>query len=274
MLGAIAGDIIGQPYEFRPIKTTEFELINCNKNVFTDDSVMTIAVCMGIMNAGLDAEDKKIYEEIQESMQKYGRAFPYAGYGASFDRWIYSENPKPYNSWGNGSAMRVSSVAWLFSDNLEKALSVAALSAKITHNHLEGIKGAVAAAHCIWMALNGFTKDRIKSEVEAKYYLLDSTCDEIRPDYQFDVSCMGTMPVAIQCFLEGNNYEEVVRLAVSMGGDSDTLACIAGGIAEAYYGLPPYIAGMTMRVLPEKLRRDVERFREKTVLCTWDWLSR
>lgn len=262
MLGAIAGDIIGQPYEFRPIKTTDFKLIDCHKNTFTDDSVMTLAVCRGILNAGLKADDSKIYEEMQKSMQAYGRAFPYAGYGASFDRWIYADDPKPYNSWGNGSAMRVSSVAWLFADNLEKTLSVASLSAEITHNHPEGVKGAAATAHCIWMALNGFSKDEIKTEVERKYYLLDSTCDKIRPDYHFDVSCMGTMPVAIQCFLEGNNYEEVVRLAVSMGGDSDTLACIAGGIAEAYYGLPPYIAKQVMEILPEELQKDIEKFRE------------
>ena len=260
MIGAIAGDIIGQPYECRPIKTMDFPLLDEELNRYTDDSVMTLAICKAILDAGKNAEDDILFEAMKNAMQEYGRKYWNAGYGGMFARWIVMENPQPYGSYGNGSAMRVSSVAWIYRENLERALHVAKMSAEITHNHPEGIKGAVAATHCMWMSLNGLGKDEIRKELAEKYYPLENSCDEIRKTYFFDATCQGTVPVAIQCFLEGNSYEQTVRLAVSMGGDSDTLAAIAGGIAEAYYGVPPYVVRKVMKILPEELRSDVLRF--------------
>ncbi|MGN1139845.1 MAG: ADP-ribosylglycohydrolase family protein [Oliverpabstia sp.] len=236
MLGAIAGDMIGQPYEFMVgMKTTDFELLNVERNLFTDDSVMTIAIAKGILDAG---------------------------YGSSFYNWLYQENPRPYNSWGNGSAMRVGSIAWFFQDDLYRTLDVARISAELTHNHPEGIKGAVSTAHVIWLALNEYEKVEIRNIIKDKYYVLNKNCDEIRKEYRFDVSCQGTVPVAIECFLEGNNYEEVVRLAVSMGGDSDTLACIAGSMAEAYYGVPYSIKKKVYQILPEDLADCLNQFND------------
>ncbi|WP_373218807.1 ADP-ribosylglycohydrolase family protein [Ruminococcus sp. 5_1_39BFAA] len=265
MLGAIAGDIIGQPYEFmQNMKTTDFELLNIERNLFTDDSVMTIAIAKGILEAGINASDEALSEKMKECMISYGRRYPNAGYGSSFHHWIYQENPRPYNSWGNGSAMRVGSVAWLFQNDLCRTLDVARLSrsAELTHNHPEGIKGAVSTAHIIWMALNEYDKSEIRDTVEDKYYKLDRNCDVIRKEYRFDVSCQGTVPVAIECFLEGNNYEEIVRLAVSMGGDSDTLACIAGSMAEAYYGVPYSIKKKVYQILPADLLACLHQFND------------
>lgn len=275
MIGAIAGDIIGEPYEFMPgMKTADFELLNIYRNRFTDDSVMTAAVAKGIMEAGVNASDEELSESIKKNMIKYGRNHKNAGYGTSFLQWLYEENPQPYNSWGNGSAMRVGSVAWFYEESLPRALEVAKISAELTHNHPEGVKGAVSTTHVIWMALNGYDKDEIRKIVNKRYYKLDKDCDEIRKDYQFDVSCQGTVPVAIECFLEGNNYEEVVRLAVSMGGDADTLACIAGSMAEAYYGVPYTIKKSAMTVLSVDLIEVLKLFEEyvsnKLMVCMND----
>ncbi len=265
MIGAIAGDIIGQPYERRPIKTMDFQLLDEALNVYTDDSVMTLAICKAILEVGKNADDDTLSEAMKNAMQGYGRKYRNAGYGGMFANWIVEEDPQPYGSYGNGSAMRVSSIAWIYKENLERALHVAKMSAEITHNHPEGIKGAVATTHCMWMSLNGFEKDEIRKEIEEKYYPLERSCDEIRKIYFFDASCQGTVPVAVQCFLEGSSYEQAVRLAVSMGGDSDTLAAIAGGMAEAYYGVPPYVVGKAMNILPKELRRDVMRFWKYTI---------
>lgn len=263
MLGAIAGDMIGQPYEFMVgMKTTDFELLNVGRNLFTDDSVMTIAVAKGILEAGVNASDEELSETMKKYMIMYGRKHPRAGYGSAFYKWLYEEKPHPYNSWGNGSAMRVSSVAWFFADDLHRTLDVARLSAELTHNHPEGIKGAVSTAHVIWLALNGYDKGKIRDIVEDTYYVLDKNCDEIRKDYRFDVSCQGTVPVAIECFLEGDNYEQVVRLAVSMGGDADTLACIAGGMAEAYYGVPYSIRRKVYKILSADLIDCLNQFND------------
>lgn len=254
LLGAIAGDMIGQPYEFMVgMKTTDFELLNIERNLFTDDSVMTIAIAKAILDAGVKASDEELSKMMKKCMIMYGKKHPYAGYGSSFYNWLYQENPRPYNSWGNGSAMRVGSVAWFFQDDLYRTLDVAKISAELTHNHPEGIKGAVSTAHVIWLALNEYDKVEIRNIIKDKYYSLNKNCDEIRKGYKFDVSCQGTVPVAIECFLEGNNYEDVVRLAVSMGGDSDTLACIAGSMAEAYYGVPYSIKKKVYQILPDDL---------------------
>lgn len=241
MYGAILGDIIGQPYEFdRGKKTKDFPLF-CNNPRFTDDSVMTIAVYDGILNAGLTADEKTMKDAIITSMHTWGHKHPYVGYGRKFFFWIASKDTKPYGSLGNGSAMRVSSVGWLF-DTLEHTREVARWSAEVTHNHPEGIKGAESIASVIWLARNGKSKSEIKDYVIKEFgYDLTRTCDEIRPTYHHIESCPQTCPEAITAFLEGNDFEDVIRTAVSLGGDCDTLTAIATSMAEAFYGMPNHL---------------------------------
>ena len=238
MYGAILGDIIGQPYEFdRGNKTKEFPLF-CKNPRFTDDSVMTIAICDGILKAGLDADENTMKTAMITSMQLWGHKYPHAGYGGRFYQWLAMEKTKPYKSWGNGSAMRVSSVGWLF-ESLERTREVARWSAEVTHNHPEGVKGAESIASVIWMARNGNFKSQIKEYVIREFgYDLSRTCDQIRPNYHHVESCQETCPEAITAFLEGNSFEDVIRTAVSLGGDCDTLTDIATAMAEAFYGLP------------------------------------
>jgi len=225
MIGAIAGDIIGSVYESYPIKTKKFPLFH-TRCTFTDDSVLTIAVAKAILETG----------EYRKVVWETAREYPHAGYGGSFIRWILSDNPKPYNSWGNGSAMRVSPVGWAF-DTVEAVLREAAKTAAISHNHPEGIKGAQATALAVFLARVTKDKKHIKKEISQRFgYNLNRTVDTIRPSYGFDVSCAGTVPEAVIAFLDSVSYEDAVRNAISLGGDSDTLACITGGIAEAYYG--------------------------------------
>jgi ADP-ribosylglycohydrolase len=229
MLGALAGDIIGSIYERNPIKTKEFPLFlpSCH---FTDDSVLTIAIAQAILQG----------QDYQSAVWTMGRKYPDAGYGGTFIRWLTSLEPKPYNSWGNGSAMRVSPIAYAFTD-VEEVLHEAARSATITHNHPEGIKGAQAIALAIFLAKNGSDKNEIRHEISNRFgYDLTVTVDRMRPTYDFDVSCQGTVPAALIAFLDADSYEDAVRNAVSLGGDSDTLASISGGIAEAYYGTVPF----------------------------------
>lgn len=238
MYGAILGDMVGAPYEFdRGNKSKDFEM--WNKRVrFTDDTVMTISVADAILTAGKDSSEKEIKEALVEKMQAWGRKYPNFGYGGRFVHWLGSRNPKPYGSYGNGSAMRVSSVGWLY-DTIEKTREVARWTAEVTHNHPEGIKGAEATASAIFMARTGATKEEIKQYVIQEFgYDLSRTCDEIRPGYFHDESCQKTVPEAITAFLEGKDFEDVIRTAVSLGGDCDTLTCIAGGMAEAFYGIP------------------------------------
>jgi len=259
MLGAILGDIIGSPYEFdmNNIKTTEFPLFNqCSG--FTDDTVMTIAVAEELMNGYGDTE--KTAFEITKSMRALGHKYPQAGYGVNFSGWLSSENPKPYNSFGNGSAMRVSAVAWLY-NNIKDVEEFAEISAIITHNHPEGIKGAKATAATIFLARQGVNKDDIKKYIEDKYqYSLNRTCDEIRPYYNHVESCQETVPESITAFLEGNSFEEVIRLAVSLGGDSDTLAAIAGSMAEAYYPITEELRVKAVSMLDDELKTILQRY--------------
>ena len=238
MLGAILGDIIGQPYEFnRSPKTKKFPLF-CKNPRFTDDTVMTIAICDGILKAGLDADENTMKTAMITSMQLWGHKYPHAGYGRKFYIWLACEDTKPYGSYGNGSAMRVSPVGWLF-DTLERTREVARWSAEVTHNHPEGIKGAESIASVIWMARNGKTKAEIKEYVQNEFgYDLSRTCDEIRLEYRHVESCQETCPEAITAFLEGEDFEDVIRTAVSLGGDCDTLTDIATGMGEAFFGLP------------------------------------
>lgn len=243
MIGAIAGDIIGSVYEHRPIKTKDFPLFHANCR-FTDDSVLTVAVAKAIMEDG----------DYQKWMQKIGRRYPNAGYGGSFIGWLYSEDPVPYNSWGNGSAMRVSPVGFVF-DSVDEVLHEAARSAEVSHNHPEGIKGAQATALSVFLARTEKDKALIRKEIASRFgYDLERTVEGIRPFYRFDISCQGTVPEAIIAFLDSESYEDAVRNAVSLGGDSDTLACITGGIAEAYYGpAGDSIAENVKRILPADL---------------------
>ncbi len=254
MYGAILGDIIGSPYEFdqNNIKTKEFPLFN-KYSYFTDDTIMTLAIADGFMKAGLNAEPDKIKEDVVQSMQKYGRMFPDGGYGARFIGWLFSPCPAPYNSLGNGSAMRVSSVAWLY-DDLDQVRTMARISAEVTHNHPEGIKGAEATAAAIFLARTGHDKKFIKNYIEAEFdYDLHRTCDEIRPTYHHVETCMETVPEAIIAFLESTDFEDAIRNAVSLGGDCDTLTAITGSIAEAFYPLPDALRKEVKERLPQVL---------------------
>ena len=224
MVGAIAGDIIGSVFEGNPIKTTSFPLFS-RWSRFTDDTVLTIAIADAILN-------KKKYVS---TLKRYGLKYPNAGYGMSFYSWVQSTEIKPYNSWGNGSAMRVSPVGFAF-DCLEDVLREAKKTAQVTHNHPEGIKGAEATALAIFLARQGADKEEIRKQIMHSFnYNLDRSLDEIRPHYFFDVSCQGSVPESIIAFLESTDFEDAIRLAISLGGDSDTMGCIAGGIAQAYY---------------------------------------
>jgi ADP-ribosylglycohydrolase len=245
MIGAIIGDIIGSVYEWNNIKTKEFQLFSPGCS-FTDDTVMTLAIAEGLMNGGSD-------EDFIHAMKKYGQRYPNAGYGVRFGSWLFSGDVHPYNSWGNGSAMRVSPVAWSF-DTLSEVEQYAEISAAVTHNHPEGIKGAQATAAAIFLARKGKTKDYIKAYVESKYgYNLSRTLDEIRPSYRFNESCQKTVPEAITAFLESVDFEDAIRNAISLGGDSDTLAAITGSIAEAAYNIPQTIKEKAMTILDKSL---------------------
>lgn len=265
MYGAILGDMIGSPYEFdsNNIKTKDFELFS-ERSEYTDDSVMTIAVAEGLMNCGTDADEETMKKAIVAAMKKYGGRYPFAGYGAKFSMWLHEEEPKPYNSYGNGSAMRVSPAAWLCQDDLRQMLRVSAVTAEVSHNHPEGIKGAQAAASVIFMAIHGVSREEIKETVAKTFgYDLNRTCDMIRPDYHHVESCQQTVPEAIIAFLEGDSFEDVIRNAVSLGGDSDTLACIAGSMAEAFYGVPENLKQEARDRLPDDLRSVLDRFDKK-----------
>jgi len=232
MLGAVFGDIAGSIYEFNNIKTTEFDLLGPD-TTYTDDTILTIAVAEWLLKDELSKERLALI--ICQYVKKYPH--PVGSYGMRFIQWAHGDISKPYNSWGNGSAMRVSSIGWAF-NSLVKTEEVAKLSAEITHNHPEGIKGAQATVAAIYLARTMATKKEIKSYIETTYgYDLSRTCDEIRPVYDFNESCQDTVPEAIIAFLDSVDFESAIRLAVSLGGDSDTLACITGGIAEAFYGM-------------------------------------
>ena len=257
MIGAIAGDIIGSVYERTPIKTKDFPLFESGCR-FTDDTVLTLAVAEAILTG----------RPYLESIRKMGRRYPNAGYGGTFIHWLYSDDPKPYNSWGNGAAMRVSPVGFAFS-TVEKVLGEAARTAEISHNHPEGVKGAQATALAVFLARTGARKRSIRSKIKRRFgYDLSRTVDSIRPDYAFDISCQGSVPEAIIAFLDSDSYEDAVRNAVSLGGDSDTLACITGGIAEAFYGpVPDPIRSRVEQCLTPDLLEIAEAFCRKYPLA-------
>ena len=250
MLGAIAGDIIGSRFERNPIKTTDFELFHSDCR-FTDDSVLTLAVADHIF----------LGSDLVDTLKEYFNQYPDAGYGGRFMQWASSASDEPYNSLGNGSAMRVSPVGFAF-DSLDAVLEKAQATAEVTHNHPEGIKGAQATASAVFLARTGSSKEEIQSFIEAKFqYDLSPSLDTIRPQYTFDVTCQGSVPQAITAFLESESFEDAVRKAVSLGGDSDTQACIAGGIAHAFYGkLPDIISAEVHSRLEVPLRQILTLF--------------
>jgi ADP-ribosylglycohydrolase len=253
MIGAIAGDIIGSFYEVYPIKKKEFPLFSKNCT-FTDDTVLTVALADSILN-------NRAYVN---KLKEYHRSYPWAGYGGAFDRWAASKSSQPYNSWGNGSAMRVSPVGFAY-DDLETVLEKAKQSAEVTHNHPEGIKGAQATAAAIFLARTGKDKLTLKEYIKNTFgYNLNTPLDEIRPTYDFDVSCQGSVPQSIIAFLEAESYEDAVRNAISLGGDSDTMACITGGISQAFYGgVPDFIQKTVFDILPDQLKEITQQFAAK-----------
>lgn len=255
MLGAIVGDIIGSVHEGRGGKTTEFPLF-IRGSTFTDDSVLTVATAEALLSA----------RPYDETYREFGRRYPGAGYGGTFLQWIFTEGAGPYGSWGNGSAMRVSPIGWAH-QRLEDVLGEAARSAAVTHDHLEGIKGAQAVAVAVFLARTRSTKDEIRREVSIRFgYDLERRVEQIRPSYGFDISCQGSVPEALLCFFDSENFEEAVRLAVSLGGDADTQACIAGAVAEAFYGgVPEAIAAEVRSRLPEDLLAVVRRFEKRFI---------
>jgi ADP-ribosylglycohydrolase len=255
MIGAIAGDIIGSVYEQRPIKTKAFPLFQ-DRCTFTDDTVLTLAVAEAILSG----------TSYVDCIRRIGRRYPHAGYGGSFIRWLYAKDAKPYNSWGNGSAMRVSPVGFAFSTE-DEVLRQARMTAEITHNHPEGIKGAEATALAIFLARTVRDKEVVRARLKILFgYDLDRTVDDIRPSYAFDVSCQGSVPQAIIAFLDSASYEDAVRNAVSLGGDSDTLACIAGAIAEAFYnGVPGAIRAKVEEILAPDLWQITKAFYDRYV---------
>ena len=260
MYGAILGDIIGCPYEFdRGSKTKDFPLFS-KESEFTDDTVMTIAVADAFLGAPQD--ETLLHKRLIDALHVYGHRHPHAGYGGMFLTWLSTRSREPYNSCGNGSAMRVSPVAWLF-DDLDTVRRMARISAEVTHNHPEGIKGAEATAAVIFLGRTGSTKAEIKAYVEQEFgYDLRRTCDEIRPGYHHVETCQETVPEAITAFLEGESFEDVIRTAVSLGGDCDTLTAIAGSMAEGFYGVPEELKTACRRRLPENLLQVLDRFEE------------
>ena len=262
MIGAIIGDIVGSVYEFDNIKTKDFPFFSpgCEP---TDDSVMSLAVAKSI----LEAEDLEALAGITvANMVWLGNRYPHAGYGGRFYQWLkkgkYTPHPGPYNSFGNGSAMRASPCGFA-AKTLEDALSMARVTAEVTHNHPEGIKGAKATAAAIFLARTGAKMDEIKAYITAHFYSIDFTLDQIRPAYKFDVSCQGSVPQALEAFFESVSYEDAIRNAISIGGDSDTIACIAGGIAEAYWGVPDSIRQKGMRFLDATQKSLLDAFETK-----------
>lgn len=259
MLGAIIGDIVGSRFEWDNIKSKNFEFLS-DDCYFTDDSVVSLAVARAILDCNGNYEN--LSNVAVFCMQNIGRPYRYCGYGDMFEQWIYSDNPKPYYSFGNGAAMRVSSCAFS-ADSLEQTKELAYKVTRITHNHPEGIMGAEATAVAIYLARDGYKISEIRDYIHQNYYKMNFSLAEIRSTYKYDISCKGTVPQAIMAFLESRNFEDAIRNAISIGGDSDTLAAITGGIAEAYYGIPKKIRKKAVTYLDENLLGILNDFEEK-----------
>ena len=265
MIGAILGDVVGSIYEFDNIETKEFELFD-DACFFTDDSVMTIAIAEALLQAKeINEENLEDFKEnLVTVMHEIGVKYPDCGYGENFLVWILRNKREPYNSFGNGSAMRVSAVGW-YAKTLEEAELIAKATAEVSHNHPEGIKGAVATSGAVFLARTGATMGELIDYI-SKYYTIDFTIDEIRPVYKFNETCQGTVPQAMQAFFESTSFEDAIRNAISIGGDSDTLAAITGAVAEAYYGIPDDMKEIALSYLDERLLSIVERFEDKYLI--------
>ena len=257
MFGAIFGDIVGSVYEFNNVKTKDFKLLT-EGSYFTDDTVMTVALADALMQSDIRENPKGFKERFVRTMHRYGERYPDAGYGGKFAYWLLYEDTEPYQSYGNGSAMRVSPVGW-YAETLDEAIEFATLSAEVTHNHPEGIKGAVATAGAIFLAKNGADKDAIREFIE-QYYTIDFTLDEIRDAYVFNETCQDSVPQALAAFFESESFENAIRLAISIGGDSDTIGAIAGSVAEAFYGMQEDEKASIYRYLDDDLIDVVEEF--------------
>ncbi len=249
MIGAIIGDVVGSRFEWDNYRAKDFTFFT-RACMFTDDSVMTLAVCQALLNHKNLGWD--LAEEAVTQMRKIGHPYPDRGYGGHFYQWMYGKDPKPYNSYGNGAAMRVGGCGWA-GETLEEVKAMSYAVTAVTHNHEEGIKGAEATAVAVFLARTGHDKAAIRKHIQEHYYPLDFTIDEIRETYTFNESCQGTVPQALQAFLESDSFEDAIRTAVSVGGDSDTLACITGSVAEAYYGVPQRIRERTEGYLDKRL---------------------
>ncbi|MDR1471999.1 MAG: ADP-ribosylglycohydrolase family protein [Synergistaceae bacterium] len=260
MLGAIIGDIVGSRFEFNNHRSKDFELFG-DGCFATDDSIMSLAVAKAIMEASKtktpNVRDHNFHVKLSKLtvkyMRKIGRKYPNSGFGGMFYRWVFSDDPKPYNSFGNGAAMRVSPAGFAARSERD-AERLAETVTAVTHNHEEGIKGAKATAAAIYMACRGAPKREIRERIAGEYYSLDFTIDSIRPTYRFNETCQETVPQAIECFLESASFEDAIRIAISLGGDSDTIGAITGAIAEAYYGVPEDIKGKALAYLDAELR--------------------
>ena len=259
MYGAILGDVIGSKYEWHNIKSKEFELFDDNLTP-TDDSVMTLAVAKSLVDS--DKDPQVLKEVLVDNMVEIGRQYSDCGFGGKFYKWIMTDNHEPYGSFGNGAAMRISPVGFV-SDSIEEAKELSKIVTEVSHNHPESYKAAEAVSIAIYMALHGCSKEEIETFINRNYYNIPFSLDEIRPSYEFDVTCQGSVPQAFESFFESDSYEDAIRNAISIGGDSDTIAAITGGIAEAYYGIPDDIAKKGMEYLDESQKDIVKRFHKK-----------
>ena len=266
MLGAILGDIIGSSYEFdRGERTKDFELFT-DYSTPTDDSIMTIALADALLSCNENDSDEDIQKVVIERMQAWGNRYPYAGYGSRFIHWLSDRDPKPYGSYGNGSAMRVSSAGWLYG-SLAETRRMARLSAEVSHNHPEGIKGAECTASVIYLARTNHSMDEIKDYVEKEFaYDCSETLEQMRQRHRHVESCMDSLPKALRSFYDGASYEDVVRNAVSLGGDTDTIGAIAGSMAEAYFGIPDDLVDECLKRIPVSFKEVIDRYYEKIAL--------
>lgn len=262
MLGAIIGDIAGSRFEWQSHKSKQFDLLNYEKGCrFTDDSVMSLAVAKAILDCNKDYS--KLSAAAIENMRYFGNKYYNAGYGGMFFDWLfYTNDPQPYNSYGNGAAMRVSACGFAAS-SLEEAKLLSHEVTKVTHNHPEGLKGAEATAVAVYLAKSGMSIQEIQSYINSNYYNIDFKLDGIRKKYEFDVTCQGSVPQALEAFFESTSFEDAIRNAVSIGGDSDTIAAITGGIAEAYYGIPSDIRDKALTFLDDYQKSVIDKFEKE-----------
>ena len=261
MIGAIIGDVVGSPYEFSPTKQVKDFVLWQNGEHFTDDTVMTVAVADALSSLLTNVNEVDCKESVIHSMRFWANEYPLCIYGRAFTNWLISPNPQPYRSYGNGAVMRISSVGWLY-PTLERTLEVAKWVTEISHNHEEAIRGAQCIAEAIFLLRTGMSKEDLRKRLITDFgYDLSRTCDEIRPTYEFDMSCQGTVPQALAAFFEGHSFEDILRTAVSLGGDCDTLTCVACALAEVCYPIPKDIEREVLKRLPDSIKSVLNKYR-------------